>query len=93
MNFGTQTTEADSHTILDRALDLDVNFIDTADRYGHDVSLGFTEEIIGRWLAQGGKRDRIVLATKVFGAMGTGVNDTASLPITFAKAASSLRGF
>lgn len=75
MNFGTQTTEADSHAILDRALEANVNFIDTADRYGRDVSMGFTEEIIGRWLAQGGRRDQIVLATKVFGAMGEGVND------------------
>ncbi len=75
MNFGTQTTEEDSHAILDRALEANVNFIDTADRYGRDVSMGFTEEIIGRWLAQGGRRDQIVLATKVFGAMGEGVND------------------
>ena len=76
MNFGTYTSEADSHAILDRALETHVNFIDTADRYGRDVSMGFTEEIIGRWLAQGGgRRDQIVLATKVYGAMGEGVND------------------
>jgi aryl-alcohol dehydrogenase-like predicted oxidoreductase len=75
MNFGTHTTEADSHAILDRALETNVNFIDTADRYGRDVSMGFTEEIIGRWLAQGDRRDQIVLATKVYGAMGEGVND------------------
>jgi len=76
MNFGTQTSEADSHTIMDRALATGVNFFDTANRYGRDVSLGFTEEIIGRWLAQGGgRRDNIVLATKVYGPMGEGVND------------------
>jgi aryl-alcohol dehydrogenase-like predicted oxidoreductase len=75
MNFGTQTAEADSHAILDHALEMDVNFIDTANRYGRDVSLGYTEEIIGRWLAKRGRRDRIVLATKVYGAMGNGVND------------------
>ena len=76
MNFGTQTSEADSHTIMDRALATGINFFDTANRYGRDVSLGFTEEIIGRWLAQGGgRRENIVLATKVYGPMGEGVND------------------
>jgi len=75
MNFGTQTSEPDSHAIMDRALATGVNFFDTADRYGRDISLGFTEEIIGRWLAQGGRREQIVLATKVFGPMGDGVND------------------
>lgn len=75
MNFGPQTTEADSHAIMDRALETGVNFFDTANRYGRDVSTGFTEEIIGRWLAQGGRREQIVLATKVFGQMGPGVND------------------
>ena len=75
MNFGPQTNEADSHKIMDRALERGVNFFDTADRYGRDISMGFTEEIIGRWLAQGGRREQIVLATKVFGAMGQGVND------------------
>ncbi len=76
MNFGPQTSEEDSHAIMDRALATGVNFFDTANRYGRDISLGFTEEIIGRWLAQGdGRRDQIVLATKVFGPMGEGVND------------------
>jgi len=75
MNFGARTTEADSHAIMDRALELGINFFDTANRYGRDVSNGFTEEVIGRWLAQGGCREQIVLATKVFGPMGEGVND------------------
>ena len=75
MNFGPYTSEADSHAIMDRALEVGVNFFDTANRYGRDISLGFTEEIIGRWLAQGGRRDRIVLATKVYGPMGDGPND------------------
>ena len=76
MNFGTQTSEADSHAIMSRALDEGVNFFDTANRYGRDVSLGFTEQIIGRWLAaDGSRRDSIVLATKVYGAMGEGIND------------------
>ena len=75
MNFGAETSEADSHAIMDRALATGINFFDTADRYGRTVSMGSTEEIIGRWLAQGGRREQIVLATKLFGAMGDGVND------------------
>ena len=59
MNFGPQTSEADSHAIMDRALETGVNFFDTANRYGREISMGFTEEIIGRWLAQGaGATDR-----------------------------------
>lgn len=76
MNFGTQTNEADSFAIMDRALEHGINFFDTADRYGRDVHSGYTEEIIGRWLAQGNeRRERIVLATKLYGAMGDGPND------------------
>lgn len=76
MNFGTHTSVEDSFQIMDHALDADVNFFDTANRYGRDVSLGYTEEIIGNWLAQGGaRRERIVLATKVYGPMGDGLND------------------
>ena len=76
MNFGTHTSVEDSHAIMDRALDVGINFFDTANRYGRDVRLGYTEEVIGDWLAQGGgRRDRIVLATKVYGPMGDGVND------------------
>jgi aryl-alcohol dehydrogenase-like predicted oxidoreductase len=76
MNFGPRTSEQDSHTIMDRALDLGINFFDTANRYGRDVRLGYTEEIIGNWLgADPGRRDQIVLATKVYGPMGNGVND------------------
>jgi aryl-alcohol dehydrogenase-like predicted oxidoreductase len=76
MNFGPHTSEADSHAIMDRTLELGVNFFDTANRYGSAISLGFTEEIIGRWLAQGGgRRQKIVLATKLYGAMGEGPND------------------
>ena len=75
MNFGAETSETDSHAIMDHALATGINFFDTADRYGRTVSMGYTEEIIGRWLAQGGRREQIVLATKLFGAMGDGVND------------------
>jgi len=67
MNFGWHATEEDSFAIMDRALELGINFFDTADVYGWSVEHGFTEEIIGRWLAQGGgRRDAVVLATKVF---------------------------
>ncbi|HWO13293.1 MAG TPA: aldo/keto reductase [Polyangiaceae bacterium] len=69
MNFGWHTSEKDSHTLMDRALDLGINFFDTADVYGWAVARGTTEEIIGRWLAQGGRRDSIVLATKVYNMM------------------------
>jgi len=75
MNFGPQTSEADSFAIMDRALELGINFFDTANRYGGSLGVGKTEEIIGRWLAQGGRREQIVLATKVFGPMGEGMND------------------
>ncbi|GHF17741.1 aldo/keto reductase [Streptomyces morookaense] len=70
MNFGPRTDEADSHTIMDAALDAGVNFFDTANVYGWGVHKGRTEEIIGTWFARGGhRRDRVVLATKVFGGM------------------------
>ena len=75
MNFGPQTSEDESHGIMDRALELGINFFDTANRYGADIETGFTESIIGRWLAKTGNRDRIVLATKFFGPMGPGAND------------------
>ena len=76
MNFGPQTSEADSFAIMDQALELGINFFDTANRYGGKEYEGLTEQIIGRWLAQGGgRRERIVLATKLYGAMGPGPND------------------
>jgi len=66
MNFGPRTPEADSFTIMDRALEAGINFFDTANRYGATE----TESIIGRWFSQGGqRREKVVLATKVFGAM------------------------
>ncbi len=76
MNFGVFTTEPESYTIMDKALELGINFFDTADVYGWKEGEGVTEQIIGRWLAQGGRRrEQIVLATKVNGKMGKGVND------------------
>lgn len=76
MNFGPETSEADSFTIMDRALDLGINFFDTADVYGWKVGEGWTEQIVGRWLHQGGRREKIVLATKVFGRMGNWPNQS-----------------
>lgn len=76
MNFGPLTTEPDSFAIMDRALDLGINFFDTANVYGWRKGEGVTEQIVGRWLAQGGgRREKIVLATKAYGAMGDGPND------------------
>src|SRR6266849_5576540 len=71
MNFGPETSEADSFAIMDRALELGINFFDTANVYGWKLGEGITEQILGRWFAQGdGRRDKVVLATKVYGEMG-----------------------
>ncbi|ELP69660.1 oxidoreductase, aldo/keto reductase family protein, partial [Streptomyces turgidiscabies Car8] len=70
MNFGPQTDEADSHAIMDAALDTGINFFDTANVYGWGENKGRTESIIGNWFAKGGeRRDKVVLATKVYGNM------------------------
>lgn len=75
MNFGWQTSEEDSFKIMDRALELGINFFDTADVYGWSVEHGYTEEIIGRWFAQGGgRRDATVLATKVYNPVSRKAN-------------------
>ena len=77
MNFGPETTEADSFAIMDRALELGLNFFDTANVYGWKLGEGWTEHILGRWLAQGGgRREKVVLATKVFGRMGDWPNQS-----------------
>jgi aryl-alcohol dehydrogenase-like predicted oxidoreductase len=77
MNFGPHTTEPDSHHIMDRAHDLGINFFDTANVYGWKKGEGVTENIVGRWFAQGsGRRDRTVIATKVYGAMGDWPNES-----------------
>ena len=76
MNFGPQTSEADSFTIMYKALELGINFFDTANVYGWKLGEGITEQIIGRWLAQGGgRREQIVLATKVYNKMGERPNE------------------
>jgi aryl-alcohol dehydrogenase-like predicted oxidoreductase len=88
MNFGPLTSPADSHAIMDRAHELGINFFDTANRYGGSFSPpgqvadndqshpGWTEEILGDWFASGGgRRERTVLATKVYGSMSDWPND------------------
>ncbi|NUK10011.1 aldo/keto reductase [Streptomyces lunaelactis] len=71
MNFGPLTDEADSHTIMDTALGAGINFFDTANVYGWGENKGRTEEIIGNWFAKGGdRRDKVVLATKLYANMG-----------------------
>lgn len=76
MNFGPHTSEEDSYIVMDKALELGLNFFDTANVYGWKIGEGLTEQIVGRWLAQGGgRREKIVLATKVFGRMGEAPNE------------------
>lgn len=71
MNFGPDTSEENSFAIMNRALELGINFFDTANTYGKQLGQGVTEQIIGRWLDQDrSRRDKIVLATKVYGRMG-----------------------
>jgi aryl-alcohol dehydrogenase-like predicted oxidoreductase len=77
MNFGPETSEEDSHTIMDRALDEGINFFDTANVYGWKKGEGWTEQIVGRWFAQGGgRREKTVIATKLYGSMSDWPNDT-----------------
>ena len=84
MNFGPLTSEADAHSIMDSALEQGINFFDTANVYGlrsagtsgQGEGRGSTEKIIGNWFAQGGnRRERTVLATKLYGDMGDWPNE------------------
>lgn len=75
MNFGPYTSEADSFKIMDEAIEQGINFFDTANVYGKVEGEGITEQIIGRWFAQGNRRNKVILATKVYGKMGPGPND------------------
>jgi aryl-alcohol dehydrogenase-like predicted oxidoreductase len=77
MNFGVHTSEEDSHKIMDRALEHGINFFDTANTYGWKLGEGVTEQIIGRWFAKGGgRREKTVIATKVYGKMGNWPNES-----------------
>lgn len=76
MNFGPQTSEQDSHAIMDSAHEHGINFFDTANVYGQHLGKGATETIVGNWFAQGGgRREKTVLATKLYGDMGEWPND------------------
>ncbi len=77
MNFGPLASEAESFAMMDQALEFGINFFDTADVYGWKAGEGITEKILGRWFALGGgRRDKVVLATKVFGRMGDWPNQS-----------------
>jgi aryl-alcohol dehydrogenase-like predicted oxidoreductase len=77
MNFGPETDESDSHAIMDRAIEHGLNCFDTANVYGFSAGKGRTEQIIGTWFAQGGeRREKVVLATKLYGSMTDWPNDT-----------------
>jgi aryl-alcohol dehydrogenase-like predicted oxidoreductase len=88
MNFGPLTPPAEAHLIMDRAHELGINFFDTANAYGRGQSppgqvaqnteahAGWTEEIIGDWFAGGnGRRERTVLATKLYAALADWPNE------------------
>jgi aryl-alcohol dehydrogenase-like predicted oxidoreductase len=81
MNFGYLVNEASSFAVMDAAIDAGINFFDTADVYGGPQSAdmkkgyGIAEQTVGRWLQRSGRRDDIVLATKVYQPMGLGPND------------------
>ena len=92
MNFGPLTSAGESEAIMDHAHEIGINFFDTANRYGgvqsppgalaqhEEAHPGWTEEIIGGWFASGGgRRERTVLATKLYGAMGDWPNDGKAL--------------
>jgi NDP-hexose C3-ketoreductase / dTDP-4-oxo-2-deoxy-alpha-D-pentos-2-ene 2,3-reductase len=77
MNFGPETDEPTSHQIMDRALEHGINMFDSANMYGRSQGKGATEEIVGRWFAQGGgRREKVVMATKLYGSMTDWPNDT-----------------
>lgn len=76
VNFGGRVEEPEAFRLMDHALASGVGFVDTADSYGWRVRRGHTEEVVGRWLAaRRGRRDGVVLATKVGSPMGDGPND------------------
>ncbi len=76
MNFGPETDEATSFAIMDSALEAGINYFDSANVYGRSKGRGATEEIVGRWFAQGGgRREKVVFATKLYGNMGEWPNE------------------
>ncbi|MER7211393.1 MULTISPECIES: aldo/keto reductase [Streptosporangium] len=88
MNFGPLTSEEDSFAIMDHAHELGVNFFDTANVYGWKQGEGITENIIGRWFARGGgRREKTVIATKLYGAMGDWPNENLLSALNIRRAA------
>ena len=92
MTWGTQNSETEGHAQMDLALDLGVNFIDTAEMYPVNPILaencGRTEEIVGTWLKSRNNRDKVIVATKIVGRGsklirdGVGVNrDTVKVAV------------
>lgn len=76
MNFGPRTSEKDSFAILSHATGSGINFVDTANQYGGSLGVGATEKIVGSWLAEDkSRRDKLVLATKVYEPMSDDIND------------------
>ena len=72
VNFGRHATEAESFSVMSRALEAGITFFDTANIYND----GLTETIIGNWLIEDkSRRDQIVLATKLYGSTGEGPNE------------------
>lgn len=87
MNYGPQASEAEGHAQMDKALELGINFFDSADVYGWKHGEGVTESIVGRWFAQGGgRREKVILATKVHGPMDLDKGD-----ITMKRGLSALK--
>jgi aryl-alcohol dehydrogenase-like predicted oxidoreductase len=80
---GVASDEKTAHAVLDRAFERGINFVDTADVYGQD---GLAERILGKWIAASGKRDRMVLATKLRFRMGDGPNGTGASRYRIARA-------
>ncbi len=77
MNFGPDTEESDAHDMMHRAHELGINFFDTSNVYGWKKGEGLTEQIVGRWFAKGGgRREKTVIATKLYGSMSDWPNDT-----------------
>ena len=87
MNFGPVTPEEESHQIMDKAHEVGLNFFDTANVYGRRTGEGYTEQIIGRWFAQGGRRrEKTVIATKLYGGMGDWPNESRNSALNIRRA-------
>lgn len=94
MTFGRQTDEAAAHAQIDLALDHGIDFLDTAEMYPTNPvakeTVGRTEEIVGSWLARSGRRQDVVIATKITGEGSAFVRDGA--PVTAASLVAAVEG-